>query len=232
MSPFTPRQPGLSSEEVAQLNDRLAREHPIDAYYDDSPWIVRFIERRRLAIIRDMVDSRPGLRILEVGSGGGHVLRMFREAKLTAVDVSQVFLDTARKNLAGYDVEFLKGEVEKLALPAHSFDRVICTEVLEHTVDPAIVLAEIRRLVRPDGHAVITVPVDPLIDGLKRVVRRTPLGWALGDRINWGGDQYHLHKWWPWQFVRVLERHFTIVEQNAAPLRALPLRACFRCRPA
>ncbi|MBX3129164.1 MAG: class I SAM-dependent methyltransferase [Polyangiaceae bacterium] len=227
-----PNAPPLTSEEVAALNDRLAREHPINAYYDDSPWVVRWIEGRRLDIIRDMVNARPGLRILEVGSGGGHVLRMFRDAKLTAVDVSEVFLDTARKNLAGYEVEFFKGEIEKLVLPEKSFDRIICTEVLEHTTDPRPVLAEICRLLRPDGHAVITVPVDPLIDGLKKVVRYSPVGWALGNRINWGGDHYHFHKWWPWQFVRLLERDFTVVEKRASPFDALPLRVCFKCRPA
>ena len=39
-------------------------------------------------------------------------------ARLTAIDVSTVFLETARRNLAGYDVRFVKGEVDKLDLPA------------------------------------------------------------------------------------------------------------------
>ena len=42
----------------------------------------------------------------------------------------------ARQNLQGYDARFVKGEVDKLDLPAESFDRIICTEVLEHTERP------------------------------------------------------------------------------------------------
>lgn len=218
-------------EEVEKLNDQLASEHPIDDYYQRSPWVIRQVQARRLSIIRQMVSCRPGLRVLEVGSGGGHVLRMFPEAKLTAIDVSQRYLDTARRNLSGYDVTFVKGQVEHLGLPAASFDRIICTEVLEHTTNPSDILAEIRRLLAPEGVAVITVPIDPVIDRAKQIVKRTPLGWVLGDRVQWGGDHYHLQKWWPWQFQRLLERDFVVVKRQIAPLLAMPLHACFACRP-
>lgn len=219
------------SDDVEALNDRLATEHPIDDYYARSAWPIRFIERERLAIIRRMVGPHAGLDIAEIGSGGGHVLRMFPDARLTAVDVSGVFLNTARRNLRGYDVRFLQGELDRLALPAASFDRVICTEVLEHTKDPAAILAEIRRILRPGGAAVITVPNDPLILQLKGVVRRTPVGWLLRDKVSWGGDEYHLHVWTPAEFEALLAPCFEVTERAAAPHDALPIRACFRCLP-
>jgi len=217
------------NSDVEATNDRLAREYPIDDYYAKSPLPVRLIERRRLEIIRELAGDVRGLELAEIGSGGGHVLRMFRDARLTAIDVSSVFLDTARKNLAGYDVRFVKGEVDKLDLPSASFDRIICTEVLEHTRDPEAILATIVRLLRPYGVAVITVPNDPLILRLKGVVRRTPLGYALRDRIQWGGDEFHIHRWTPAEFERLLSRHFRVTVRRASPLGALPIRACFRC---
>ncbi len=219
------------SPDVEATNDRLAREHSIDDYYARSPLPVRWIERRRLQIIADMVGEHRGLRLLEIGSGGGHVLSMFRAAKLVANDVSDEFLSTARKNLAGYDVTFLKGEIDRLALPAASFDRIVCTEVLEHTKDPEAIMMEIARLLSPGGRAVITVPNDPLIARVKGAVRRTPLGWALRDRIEWGGDRYHLHEWVPDEFRRVLSRWFVVKRYAAAPLGAVPIRACFLCVP-
>ena len=220
-----------SGNDVEALNDRLAREHPIDDYYARSPLPIRLIERRRLEIIREMLSPTAGLDVAEIGSGGGHVLRMFRDARLTAIDVSDVFLDTARKNLSGYDARFVKGEVDKLDLPAASFDRIICTEVLEHTRDPDAVLGAIARLLRPSGVAVITVPNDPLILQLKGIFRRTPVGWLLRDKVNWGGDEYHLHVWRPEEFERVLERHLRVTGRAAAPWNRVPIRACFRCVP-
>ena len=216
--------------DVELLNDRLAREHPTDDYYERSPAIIRWIEQQRLRIIREMVAEDPNHQILEIGSGGGHVLRMFKRAKLTAVDVSDVFLDYARKNLSGYDVEFIKGEIVKLGLPAEKFDRIICTEVLEHTQDPEAILREIARLLRPSGRAIITVPNDNLINGLKSIVRRTPVGWLLKGRVEWGGDIYHIHVWKPAEFRQILERYFDVEEQRAAPNDWLPLRPCFLCR--
>lgn len=215
--------------DVEAWNDRLAREHPIDDYYAKSPLPIRLIERRRLEIIRAFAGDVRGLELAEVGSGGGHVLRMFPEARITAIDVSSVFLDTARKNLAGYDARFIKGEVDKLDLPAASFDRIICTEVLEHTQDPEAILSAIARLLRPYGVAVITVPNDPLILSLKGIVRRTPVGWALRDRIEWGADEFHIHQWKPEEFERLLSRHFRVTDRRSAPFDALPIRACFRC---
>lgn len=228
---MTARAP-TTPEEVEALNDRLAREHPIDDYYARSPWVVRVIEQRRLELIRELARVRAGERVLEIGSGGGHVLRQFPQGKLTAVDVSDVFLETARRNLAGYDVTFEKGEVQRLGLPPGSFDCIVCTEVLEHTAAPEEILAEIGRLLAPGGRAVITVPCDPLINGLKRLVLLSPARALLGGRVEWGGDHYHLHEWWPWQMRRTLARWFRVVDQRASPLGAVPLRVCFLCRAA
>jgi 2-polyprenyl-3-methyl-5-hydroxy-6-metoxy-1,4-benzoquinol methylase len=219
-----------AKQDVERLNDSLALEHPINDYYEKSPRFIRWVEQRRLQIIREMVAEDPNHRILEVGSGGGHVLRMFKRSKLTALDVSDVFLETAKRNLAGYDVKFMKGELDKLDLAPDQFDRVICTEVLEHTKDPEAILRAIVRVLAPGGRAVITVPNDPLINGLKSVVRRTPVGWVFRGRINWGGDQYHIHVWKPAEFRAVLERHFEIERQVSAPAEWLPLRPCFLCK--
>jgi 2-polyprenyl-3-methyl-5-hydroxy-6-metoxy-1,4-benzoquinol methylase len=215
--------------DVEALNDRLAVEHPIDDYYARAPLPLRLVERRRLAIIRAFMGDVDGLEVAEVGSGGGHVLRMFPGSRLTAIDVSSEYLKIAERNLLGYDVRFLKGEVDKMALPEASFDRIICTEVLEHVVDPDAVLAAIARLLRPDGVAVVTVPNDPLILRLKATARRWPLDRLAGKRFDWGGDEFHLHRWKPAEFERVLAPHLRVTHRRSAPLRLLPLRACFRC---
>jgi len=217
--------------DVEALNDRLALEHSIDDYYASSPWPIRMVERRRLGIIRDFVGDPGGLEIAEVGSGGGHVLRMFPRGRLTAIDVSNIYLDIARKNLAGYDVRFLKGEVDKMDLPNESFDRIICTEVLEHVVDPDAILAAIARLLRPSGIGVVTVPNDPLILRYKGIARRAPVRWFVGGKTDWGGEEYHLHEWSPDEFERLLTRRLDVVERRNAPFGAIPLRACFKCIP-
>lgn len=222
-----------SPAEVEELNDRLAREHDIDAYYAASGALIGFVEQRRLAIIRRMVGPHRGARILEVGCGGGHVLQQFSGAHLTGVDVSGAMLDKARKNLAGHDVTLLKGQLHELGLRERSFDVVICTEVLEHVVDPHAVLEPMSRLVRLGGRVVVTFPNDPLIAAIKRGVVRAGLTRLPPlRRVEWGGDHFHLHTWTVGEMRTLLSGYFALRDEAFSPSRLLPIRCCFRGTPA
>jgi len=217
-------------EDVERWNDAFALENDIDEYYERSGWAIRLVERRRLSIIRAMVAMQPGERILEVGCGGGHVLEMFAGARLTGVDVSEVFLTKARRRLAGLGATLLKGELPELGLADGSFDKVVCMEVLEHVVDPDGLIGQMARVVKPGGTVVVTLPNDRLIHRIKGLIRRSGLG-AVPPfrRISWGADKYHLHAWSPGQMRAMLARHFAIACERFAPTRAVPIRCCFRC---
>jgi ubiquinone/menaquinone biosynthesis C-methylase UbiE len=219
-----------TAEEVEEYNDEFAREHDINAYYDSSGFLIRAIEQRRLAIIKEMMAARRGDRILEVGCGGGHVLRLFREAKLTGVDVSGEMLAKAEQNLAGYDFELLKGDIAKLGLEDESFDGIVCTEVLEHVLEPELILEQIQRLARRGARIVITFPNDKLINGIKDTIRATRLtSLPPFRRMGWGGDHYHLHIWSVKEMRALLSKYFTVQSEAFAPVRAFPIRACFKC---
>lgn len=216
--------------DVEAYNDALALEHDIDEYYERSSVFIRCIEARRLRCIARMVHPRPPDRILEVGCGGGHVLRLFPHSRLTGVDVSGRMLEKAGKNLAGYQVQLLKGELHRLDLPNGGFDKIICSEVLEHVIDPDAVLGQIRRLLAPDGRVVITLPNDDLIHRMKNLLRRTRANrLPFCGRIAWGGDDYHLHLWRIPEMRALLARFFAIQEESFVPGRWLPVRCCFQC---
>lgn len=51
------------------------------------------------------------------------------------------------------------------SLPDCSFDLIVCTEVLEHTLQPFGAAAELRRLLRPGGHLFVSVPFNFRIHG-------------------------------------------------------------------
>lgn len=222
--------PAATIRNVEARNDALAREHDIDAYYAQSSILVRYTERRRLRCVARMTAAAPGDRILEVGCGGGHVLRLFPESDLVGVDVSQHMLDKARRNLRGYRVQLLKGELGRLHLPVASFNRIICTEVLEHVDDPEELLDQMARLLRPDGRIVITLPNDHLVSRLRKIVNGLGvLKRVLVGRISWGADQYHIHIWHLEEMRALLSRCFTIQRERFAPHLLVPLRCCFQC---
>ncbi len=228
----TPRTGPPADFDVEDWNDQLARDHDIDDYYERSSGIIRFIERRRLELIRELMAPKPGERILEVGCGGGHVLRRFPECDLVGVDVSGAVLKKAKANLAGYRVELRKGMLDKVGLEPASFDGVICTEVLEHIERPEPVLEQIRDLVKPSGRLVITFPNDHLINFAKRAVR----GMRLADLppfrgLDSGGERYHLHVWSMKEMRELLSRYGTVVDEAHAPSKLFPVRCCFLVRP-
>jgi 2-polyprenyl-3-methyl-5-hydroxy-6-metoxy-1,4-benzoquinol methylase len=216
--------------DVERWNDTFARTHDIDDYYSRSSFLIRWIEQRRLAIIKDMIAAQPDDHILEIGCGGGHVLRLFPESDLTGVDVSGEMLRRAQRNLQGYRTTLIKGELHELDLPQAGFDKIICTEVLEHVVDPDALLDGMKRLVRPGGRIVITFPNDQLVDRIKRAIRRCRLtGLPPFRRVAWGGDEYHLHVWRVTQMRTMLTQRFAILRERFAPGGWLPVRCCFLC---
>ena len=216
--------------EVEAHNDEFARAHDINAYYNSSGFLIRSIEQKRLAIIEEMMAARRGDRILEVGCGGGHVLQRFPQAKLTGVDVSGEMLAKAEHNLAGYDYQLLKGDIADLGLADESFDGIVCTEVLEHVLEPERILEQMRRVARRGARIVVTFPNDELINRVKAAIRATRLtSLPPFRRIAWGGDHYHLHVWSVKQMRALLNDYFVVQREAFAPASALPVRACFKC---
>jgi len=219
-------------DDVEAWNDKFAAEHDIDEYYSEANVFIRFIESRRLRMIQQMVGSATDANLLEVGCGGGHILALFPRANRVGVDPSGAMLAKAADRLKGESVRLLRGQLNELELEPATFDYVICTEVLEHVVDPSAVLADIRPLLRPGGTAVITLPNDRLIEMLKNAMRRSGLALLPGlRRLSWGGDQYHLHSWRIAEMRQLLSAEFEIAAEGWAPARLLPVRCCFGCRP-
>ncbi len=222
----------IDSENVEAFNDALAREHDIDEYYERSSFIIRAIEQRRLTVIRQLAGAKPGDRVLEVGCGGGQVLGKFPECDLTGVDVSGLMLRKAERNLAGLSARLVKGQLGEVALPHEQFEVLICTEVLEHTIAPERVLAQMSRLTHSGSRVVITFPYDQLINALKKTITICRLDrLSVVGRIDWGGDDHHLHHWRIGQMRSLLRRHFALKAERHVPSRWLPIRCCFACAP-
>ncbi len=112
------------------------------------------------------LDLRTGDRLLDVGCGEGrHCFgALERGAHVVGLDLDAAALRRASGPLraaakaAGRSGAVLRGNAFALPFPAASFDRVICSEVMEHVHDVAAAAREIARVVRPGGTCAVTVP--------------------------------------------------------------------------
>ena len=118
---------------------------------DPEPWAWR----RRRALL--LAEARPGERVLDLGCGAGRFLAALRDAGADAVGVelAEHALERAARNVPGADLRRFDGGIP---LGHGEVDLVWCSEVLEHVPDTIGLLTEIRRVLRPAGRLLLTVP--------------------------------------------------------------------------
>ncbi|MFI6446401.1 class I SAM-dependent methyltransferase [Kitasatospora sp. NPDC050543] len=110
-----------------------------------------------LRILRELGIAAPTGTVLELGAGPGAVTRRLRAAlpagvQLIAADIDADLLAHA----AGPGVTLLVTDAADLPLESGSVDFVLLRYVLQHVADPAAVLAEVRRVLRPGGRVACT----------------------------------------------------------------------------
>lgn len=105
-----------------------------------------------------------GGRVLEVGVGTGKNFPYYpKDARVTAIDISERMLERARRRAAqmGVSVELLPMDAQALTFPDHSFDYVVATFVFCSVPDPVLGLSELRRVCKPTGRVLLLEHMRP-----------------------------------------------------------------------
>jgi SAM-dependent methyltransferase len=93
------------------------------------------------------------------GEGYGSALLAQAGASVKGVDISEKAIDHARQRYGHLDgIEFHLSDCTALPFDDNEFDRVVSFETLEHLQEHDMLLAEFRRVLKPDGYLIISSP--------------------------------------------------------------------------
>jgi SAM-dependent methyltransferase len=176
-------------------------------------------------IAADVAAAAPaGAQVLEAGCGPGYLsFRLARQHgfEVTGLDLDPAMIARARANADRPGTgdqrrpSFVVGDVAALAFPERSFDLVVSTLSMHHWADPTAGLAEIARVLRPGGRALVwdfRPGVRPHLFGPRHArlpdpvehARRSPL--RVVNATPWP---------WPWRFT--LTQRIELVRAERAP---------------
>ncbi|MFD5076124.1 arsenite methyltransferase [Streptomyces sp. NPDC058371] len=136
-----------------------------------------------------VADLHEGERVLDLGSGGGidvllSARRVGPTGKAYGLDMTEEMLELAlanAKKASATNVEFLKGTIEAVPLPANTIDVVISNCVINLSTDKAAVFAETYRVLVPGGRVGVSdVVADDTLTPAQRAERGDHVGCIAG----------------------------------------------------
>ena len=112
-------------------------------------------------LLLDAAAVRPGIRLIDVGTGPGTVAAraVGRGADVVAVDAEPDMVAAARRAVPGADVRH--AVLPSLPFPDAAFDAAVANFVVNHVGEPLLAVAELRRVVRPGGRVAVTTWPNP-----------------------------------------------------------------------
>lgn len=167
---------------------------PTVTLYDSRRYaLINRWDRSHLKRIERLAVLEPGMRVLEVGCGQGHLTKALAER---GVDIVGIDANPRAAEVAEHSsVRHMRAEA--LEFGDGSFDLVISVHAIEHIPELGKALAEMSRVLVPGGHAVHVYPAEP-IQGLYAIPTSIILhGTPLKAR------QVHCHKLWPAKLRRL-----------------------------
>ncbi|HWT13582.1 MAG TPA: class I SAM-dependent methyltransferase [Allosphingosinicella sp.] len=144
----------------------------------------------------ELAASLAGRRwILDAGCGPGHkaawLARLAPAATIVAMDLSDAIFIAARRHAGAGNMLFVKGDIAATPFRDGAFDFINCDQVLHHTADPPLTLAEFRRILAPGGalntyvYARKALPRELLDEYFRDYSRRLSRDelWALSEQL-------------------------------------------------
>ena len=128
----------------------------------------------------------PQSNVLEVAPGPGYFaieLARLGDYQITGLDISETFVEIACANAAQANVrvDFRRGNASNMPLGNEAFDFILCRAAFKNFSEPTRALAEMHRVLKPGGHAlIIDLRRDASKESIEQAVNAMRLGTVNG----------------------------------------------------
>lgn len=214
----------MTEEEFRIWNERMVQRYNPNDYHENANSIIRWIERQRVKQILKFLRPQSEHCVLEVGVGAGNILAQIPSRERWGLDISPSLLTIARTRLP--NAVLVEGNAEAFPEKLHDqqFDRIFCSEVLEHVQHPKHVVSEMAQVLKPHGIAVISVPNENFINRVKSLLQKLGLFTFFPGISKKMDDEWHLHAFDRPLLEEVVQDSFVVDRIDAVPYRWLPIR--------
>lgn len=124
-----------------------------DKFYNWFSWFYPLLDvflMRQKKRLMEEVNFLPKAKLLEIGVGTGKHLKLYQNHEVTCIDISPGMLEKARQqNLP--NIELIEMNGEDLKFHDQEFDVVVMSHIIAVVNDPAKVLSEVQRVLKPGG---------------------------------------------------------------------------------
>lgn len=164
-------------------NEYYSKRFSPELYLTRTSLAIRIIEKRRISKIVKLISPSGSEKILDIGCGAGDILieiiKKIREhasflikkrrMSLYGIDASKFMVKRAKERLPE-TVKIKQSLAEELPFEDGFFDKVLCSEVLEHVENIEKVVSEMGRVLKTNGTFVISYPNENLINLIKKLM--------------------------------------------------------------
>ena len=135
--------------------------------------LLNYEQRVRQETIIKLLKPKRGETILDLGCGEGQDVKIILPygVNYIGLDISLGMIEKAKEQFGSKNkIKFLVGNANKLPFKDETFEKILCSEVIEHIPDYKKALNEIGRVLKKEGTLVLSTPNQNSLYGLQRVL--------------------------------------------------------------
>lgn len=169
----------VNFDEFYKVNEFVAKTSPMMTHYRSPNPAERWIWAQKKKKIKNILKNLPLENIVDLGCGDAGMLSVIPSSvKYIGIDISPTQITYAQKNITKSrrkNASVKAGDILKLKVKENAYDAALLCDVVEHVLQPDLLLKEASRIVKKDGYIIVSIPHEFLWLTMRALLLRFPL---------------------------------------------------------